>query len=353
MKNMDHFDFVILGGGVAGLCAAKRLLELGIQPLVIEAGSYPTHKVCGEFISPPSISILNRWGIHPIPLDCMHWHCLSKHLHFALPQPAGALSHLTLDLQLANKISQDGAMLLTDTKVIDFSPSLHQAGHHSLSLSAGRKIKAKHLLIATGRLPGYSKAPIPRYVGIKAHFSGLRLNSSLHMFSFKEAYLGIVPVENGYANLACLAKVENFQQYSSAGHFMQSIVASHPKLRDLLASGSNAFDGWMETLIPDFGFRSNPEWPNTYWIGDAAATIPPASGSGLSLAIASGCLAAECAANHQFLHFKCEWKKHCAMQIKLAKILHRLFLHPNWGSRAISLSHFFPSFPQKIFTLTR
>jgi flavin-dependent dehydrogenase len=50
-------DYVILGGGVAGLCAARRLIELGIQPLVIEAGSYPSHKVCGEFISSSGVAL--------------------------------------------------------------------------------------------------------------------------------------------------------------------------------------------------------------------------------------------------------------------------------------------------------
>lgn len=350
---MDHFDYVILGGGVAGLCAAKRLLELDIHPLVIEAGSYPAHKVCGEFISPSSIPILNQWGIHPIPIYDMQWHTPSKHLQFAFRQPAGALSHLSLDLQLANQISQDGATLLTQTKVIDFSPAPHQEGSHILSLSSGKKIKAKHLLIATGRLPGYSEAPIPRYVGIKAHFSGLTLNSTLHMFSFNGAYLGIAPIENDLANLACLATMEHVLQYSSVHHFMQSLIASHPHLRDLLGPGINLFDGWMETFVPQFGLRSNPEWPHTYWIGDAAGTIPPASGNGLSLAIASGYLAAECAAKNQPLSFKREWKKRCATKIKIAKILHRIFLSPGWGSQAISLSHFLPSIPEKIFALTR
>lgn len=350
---MDHFDYVILGGGVAGLCAAKRLLELGIHPLVIEAGSYPSHKVCGEFISPSTIAILNQWDIYPIPLYHLQWHTPMKHVSFALPQPAGALSHLTLDLQLANLITQQGATLLTHTKVIDFSPPLHKDGHHFLSLSSGKKIKAKHVLIATGRLPGYSKASEPRYVGIKAHFSGLNLNSTLHMFSFKDAYLGIAPVENECANLACLVTIEQFQRFSSSQHLMQNLISSHPALHHLLASASNLFDGWMETFVPHFGLRSNPDWPNTYWIGDAAGTIPPASGNGLSLAITSGYLAAEFAAKNHPLAFRRAWKRRCAMQIKLAKLLHHLFLHPSWGSKAMSLSHVFPSMAQNIFALTR
>jgi flavin-dependent dehydrogenase len=351
---MHHFDYVILGGGVAGLCAAKRLLELGYYPLVIEAGSYPAHKVCGEFLSPSSLPILEKWNIHPIPITQLQWHTSSQNLQMIFPQPAGSLSHFTLDFQLANQISQQGATLFTHTKVLDCSPPSRERECHHLSLSSGENISAKHLLIAAGRLPRYSSAAFsPRYIGLKAHFSGLELNSTLHMFSFQGAYLGISPVENGRANFACLAKIEQVQPFSSSQQFIESLISSHPLLRHLLASGCHLFDCWMEAFVPEFGLRSTPNWPQTYWIGDAAGTIPPACGNGLSLAIASGYLAAEFATRHEALGFKRAWIKRCASSIRLAKGLHHLFLNPAWGSAAISLNHWFPFMAQKIFDLTR
>jgi flavin-dependent dehydrogenase len=41
---MKH-DYVIVGGGIAGLCAANQLCDQGITPLVIESGDYPSHKI--------------------------------------------------------------------------------------------------------------------------------------------------------------------------------------------------------------------------------------------------------------------------------------------------------------------
>jgi flavin-dependent dehydrogenase len=351
---MNEFDYVILGGGVAGLCAAKRLLELGVRPLIIEAGSYPAHKVCGEFISPSSLPILNQWNIHPIPIYNIQLNTASKSLQLKFPQPAGSLSHLTFDLQLATQISQQGATLYTQTKVLDCTPPICEGRCHEISLSSGEVIKAKHVFIAAGRLPGYSvKKPQVRYIGLKAHFSNLNLDSTLHMFSFKGAYLGLAPIENGNANLACLATIEQVRQFPSSQHFMQNIIESHPLLCNLLASGLNLFDSWMEAPIPEFGMLSTPDWPHTYWIGDAAGTIPPASGNGLSLAIASGYLAAEFAIKERPLAFKHAWQKRCASQIRFAKSLHRLFLSPSWGSKAISLNQYFPLLAQKIFEFTR
>ncbi len=34
---------VIVGGGVAGLSALNRLSDLGIEAILIEAGTYPSH----------------------------------------------------------------------------------------------------------------------------------------------------------------------------------------------------------------------------------------------------------------------------------------------------------------------
>lgn len=351
---MSHFDYVILGGGVAGLCAARHLLELGVHPLVIEGGGYPTHKVCGEFISPSSLPLLNQWDIHPVPIHHVELHAKKKELSFSFHQHAGSLSHLTLDMQLARQITDRGASLLTQTKVLNFTPPMHERDFHSLYLSTGEKIFAKCLLIATGRIPGYSSTIFePRYIGLKTHFSGLQLNSTLYMFSFKGAYLGLSPVENGFANLACLSRIELFRQFSSPDVFIDFLIGSHPKLRELLDSGIKMKSGWMMAPIPEFGLRSVPDWPQTYWIGDAAGTIPPASGNGLSLAIASGYLAAEFAVKNQAHSFRQTWTKRSSLQIKLAKGLHRLFLNPSLGSGVLSLLNYFPSIPQKIFTMTR
>lgn len=347
-------DYVILGGGVAGLCAARRFIELGIHPLVIEAGSYPSHKVCGEFFSPSSVTMLKKWDIEAIPIYQASLHSSSRILNFTFPFPAGSLSHLTLDTQLAYQISHLGATLLTETKVHELIPPTNTCDFHTLRLSSGETVLAKHLLIAAGRIPGFFKnSPSKRYMGFKTHFAGLELNSTLNMFSFPGTYLGLVPVENDRANLACLTKIELVQKATSPKHFIESLVQQHPSLCRLLSSGRNLLDDWMETYVPDFGLRSPPNWPRAYWIGDAASTIPPASGNGLSLALASGYLAAEFAIRDDAAGFKKTWRKRCSSQIWFGKRLHDLFLHPGMVNGAIHLSRWIPSLAEKVFTLTR
>ena len=51
-------DLIIIGGGPAGTSAAISAARLGASVLLLERGRLPRHKVCGEFVSAESLSLL-------------------------------------------------------------------------------------------------------------------------------------------------------------------------------------------------------------------------------------------------------------------------------------------------------
>src|ERR1039458_5594216 len=53
----------IVGGGLAGLTLGIGLRQQGIPITVWEAGHYPRHRVCGEFISGRGQDVLTRLGL--------------------------------------------------------------------------------------------------------------------------------------------------------------------------------------------------------------------------------------------------------------------------------------------------
>ena len=53
-----EFDLAIIGGGPAGASAAITAARLGARVALLEAGEFPRHKVCGEFVSAESLDIL-------------------------------------------------------------------------------------------------------------------------------------------------------------------------------------------------------------------------------------------------------------------------------------------------------
>ena len=50
----------IIGGGLAGLSLGLALRRAGVPVTLYEAGSYPRHRVCGEFITGLSPTTISR-----------------------------------------------------------------------------------------------------------------------------------------------------------------------------------------------------------------------------------------------------------------------------------------------------
>lgn len=346
--------YAIIGGGVAGLCCAIRLAEMGEEPLLIEGGSYPSHKVCGEFISPECLSHLHQWNIDPVPITKTIIRTSTNSLVFSFPTAAGGISHLHLDPALANHATKCGAQIKTATQVISFHPKEQSKEAHIIQLSNGEWVEASHVIIATGRIPNYHiKPPAMVYLGFKAHFENLPLQDGcLEMFSLLGAYMGISQIEDNKYNVACLAKMDSDRDKDPT-LFIRSLLSKNPHLESYLSQGTSLFDQWMVARVPAFGIKQTPDWLDTYFIGDAAVTIPPASGNGLSMAIIGGRLAAEYAKEHQAKAFKSIWSKRCSSQVFFAKLLHFAMLNPPCNNTVMQIAKRFPYVSRKIFELTR
>ena len=344
---------VIIGGGVAGLSAAIRLLELGEKPLLIEKESCAVHKICGEFLSPECLAYLNNWKIFPTPISKVILKTESENLRFAFPSPAGGFSHMTLDPSLLNRALDRGANLISGVTVVSIEPKQSREGCHFIKLTNGECLEASHLIIATGRIPGFStQAPPMAYLGFKAHFKNI-FSNDLEMFLFKNAYLGIAPIENDQFNIAGLIRIRNREELKDPQEIIEQQISRNVELSHKLGQAKNLFGGWMTNFLPEFGIRQTPDWLDTYFIGDAAISIPPACGGGLALGIVGGCLAAEYAMRGEAEKFKKMWKSRCRYQMFWAKQLHRLMLNPKSANFFFKVAKRIPFLSKVAFNLTR
>lgn len=69
---MPSWDFVVVGGGPAGLAVAMEAVRAGASALVVERGRGAVDKACGEGLMPAGVAALQRlgvappaWGTHP------------------------------------------------------------------------------------------------------------------------------------------------------------------------------------------------------------------------------------------------------------------------------------------------
>ena len=333
-------QMVIVGGGVAGLSALNRLADHGVNATLIEGGNYPSHKVCGEFFSPECLPILSEWGVEPI--SCIQNISLMtpyKTCQFPLLKSAKSQSRFDFDGRLVNRAKERGARILTNTKV-------EHIGKNCLSLDNGEVLQYTDLIMSTGRLFGASQ---PKYVGIKGHLAEVSLEGSLEMYPFPGGYAGLSPIGNGQVNFTTLIKKEDVDMENP----ILSLFDRAPHLQKRVQEGRLLFKEWMVCQVPAFGLKHPPLWENTYFIGDAAGTIPPASGLGLSLAVISGCIAADYAMKADVAGFRLAWKKEFQSVFYYAHLLHRLFMQPVLVNPLTVLGSYMPRLGAKIFKWTR
>lgn len=332
---------VIIGGGVAGLCALNRLLDLGISATLIEAGSYPSHKICGEFFSPEALPILAAWDLEPTTkIEKISLISDKSRLSFSLPSPAGSQSRFDFDQRLVDRAEKMGGTIITKTKVQDICTE-------SIILENGTSMPYSELIVSSGRLFGAS--PHMEYIGFKGHFKGIENLNGLEMFMFTGGYAGLSPIDHAQANFACLLRLNHFDK----DKWLLQLFEQVPLLRDRLQTGELLFNEWLSCQVPNFGIKKNPIRPHTYFVGDAAGVIPPASGLGLSLAISSGWLAAEYAACGDYTGFSEAWKKKYRKIFAYGHCLHKLFMAPKILPMAMMLGRLFPKLPRIIFSKTR
>jgi len=56
------FDVIVVGAGPAGSATAILLAERGLRILVLDRARFPRPKICGEYLSPETLRILDRLG---------------------------------------------------------------------------------------------------------------------------------------------------------------------------------------------------------------------------------------------------------------------------------------------------
>src|SRR5215475_7875177 len=109
----------IVGGGLAGLTLGIGLRRQDIPVTIWEAGHYPRHRVCGEFISGRGQETLARLGLRDqlIQAGAISAHTAmflsgtAKSAARPLPRPALCLARFVLDTILADIFRELGGEL--------------------------------------------------------------------------------------------------------------------------------------------------------------------------------------------------------------------------------------------------
>ncbi len=283
------YDIAVVGGGPAGCAAAITAARAGKQVLLCERGRYPRHRVCGEFVSPESHQVLvNLLGANHELLRTppqirqarmfVDGHCLE----FLLPQPGWSISRYELDLALWTATQNSGADCRQATTVQSVTGESVRIDNINVAM--------RFVINASGRWSNLRRSALvdsgPRWLGIKAHFAGENAPPSTDIYFFEGGYCGIQPVASGRINASAMVRAD-------VAKSLGEVFAAHPQLW----LRSRGWEQVTETVTTSPLIHATPA-PVTDGVmnaGDAAAFIDPFTGDGISLALRTGVLAAQCA----------------------------------------------------------
>ncbi|WP_337101301.1 NAD(P)/FAD-dependent oxidoreductase [Paenibacillus sp. YIM B09110] len=316
MKQVVH-DVAVLGAGVAGSSLAKLLADQGLDTVLLDQKSFPRHKVCGEFLSPESRSMLQSFGLEQYVQDLRPMSIERTRLNFrygqaleiALPGSAIGVSRYSLDPALHRAAVVSGVQLYTQTTVtaVNFSDNYYSIETRQAGSAAPKLFRARAVIAAWGAanrsgLPGRHEVQDNKseYIGVKSHFSGVNAEAVVELYFFDGGYLGISPIEGGRINVAALLKRKEFDLEGSDKSILSWINAAcrrNPKLAKRMSLAVPT-PGTQAAVAPVHLSRKPLPWNTIARVGDTSNMIPPLCGDGMSMALRSAGLCAPLAVRY-------------------------------------------------------
>lgn len=291
-------DLIVIGGGPAGTSAAITAARHGARVLLLEKGKFPRHKVCGEFVSAESLDLLRRLLAAPLTsllddalrISVGRLFLDGRVLQAPIDPPAASIARFDLDAALYESAIAAGVdiRIQSTVKEIDGRGPFHIASFEG-------DFKASAVINASGRWSNLTASPAPgaeKWLGIKAHFAECSPAPSVDLYFFEGGYCGVQPVNvkadrnaQGRVNAAAMVRAE-------VASSLPEIFALHPAL----AERSRHWQPLSApvTTSPLLFRKPQPLRQSVLNAGDAAAFVDPFVGDGISLALRSGALAAEC-----------------------------------------------------------
>jgi len=338
----------IIGGGLAGLTLGLALRQRDIPVTIREAGHYPRHRVCGEFISGDGQASLARLGLRGLLADAGAVTATSAAFFtatrsagpHALPASAICLSRFKLDAALAAAFQTLGGELVTGQRwrEEDFAAGIVRA--------AGRRAQ-----VGSGGA---------RWFGLKVHARKVPLTADLEMHLSAQGYVGLCQLAGGEVNICGLFRRPAGDK--SPAH-SRDLLRGPPGslLRERLAGAEfdeHSFCAVAGLSLPTQRAVARPE----ICVGDAITLIPPVTGNGMSMAFESAELAV--APLVAWSRGETSWNdaretiaRDCdaafARRLAWAKWLQRLVLTPVLQNPLVALAGYSHGFRRLGFKLTR
>lgn len=317
---MTRPDLIVVGAGPAGASLAALAAGRGARVLLLERARFPRDKVCGEFIAADGLAVLERLGLlgqlamaGARPMD--HCQLTAKHggglaLRLSLipgvPHAALGVTRALLDHALLELAAQNGAevheLCEVSGPLVDGGRVTGVRARRTGSRGNEQQHRAALVVAADGRRSILGRSLHPQlgdpqrsyphsWFGLKVHLSldPSRLVRRVELHLFDGGYAGLAPVEGGRTNLCLLARVRELRASGSPQRLLARCLAQNPAARESVGPARPSGE-WQSVGPLRFAAR-RPAAAGVLFVGDAAGTIDPFCGEGISHALRAAELA--------------------------------------------------------------
>ena len=331
----------IIGGGLAVLTLGIFLRRENVPVAVIEAGKYPRHRVCGEFVSGRGRGIFCGLGLEEKISEKVEASTVSFHLknrarvRLRLEEPGLCVSRYVLDALLAEEFEGAGGILKRGERA---------------NVDADRD----GVVRATGRRRSENQAG--HLFGLKAHAMDASLSADLELHFGAGEYVGLCGVGGERVNVCGL-------------FFSREPIRSlHDRWKEILAScvwsDALASASWDEESFSSVaGLTLSRQAPESQFaIGDAATMIPPLTGNGMSMAFESAAVAFEPLLEYSrgqiswddcLLRRAVAWDRTFSARLRWAAFVQSLLFNTAGQQFLLMCTRLFPRLPVFFFSRTR
>jgi geranylgeranyl reductase family protein len=322
LGDTDVVDALVVGAGPSGAAAAYWLAQRGHRVLVVEKAHFPRDKTCGDGLTPRAVRQLNDMGLaerlaphlrfdglraigHGMTLE-MPWPD-----HPELPSYGYVVRRRDLDEMVAEQAVKAGATLWTgavaSAPIVD-GGIVRGAVVHRKDDGRDVDVRARYVVVADGAnsrfgralgcarrrsyplgmaIRGYFRSPYHDEPWIESHLD-IRDRDGNHL----PGYGWVFPVGDGTVNVGCglLSTFKGWKDVNTS-QLMDAFCATAPARWGIspdTAMGAPT-GGKLPTgasVVPHVG----PTW---LVVGDAAGTVNPFNGEGISVAYETGRMAAD------------------------------------------------------------
>ena len=318
----ERYDVLVVGGGPSGAAAAYWLAEAGHRVLVVEKKRFPREKTCGDGLTPRAVRQLEDIGLgerlqehqrfdglrsiaHGVTLE-LRWPD-----HPLFPSYGYVVRRRDLDEMVAEAAVKAGATLWPATEavapVVD-GGIVTGATVHRKEDDTRVDVSARYVVVADGSNSRFGRAlgasrnrTYPLGMAVRGYYESPRhddpwIESHLDIHDKHgnnlPGYGWIFPVGDGTINVG-VGLLSTFAGWKdvNTSHLMEAFCETAPDYWGISPESScgPATGGKLPTGL-SVGPSVGPTWVS---VGDAAGSVNPFNGEGISVAYETGRFAAE------------------------------------------------------------